>query len=185
MASDVPNDTELMTRLAAGDMAALGDLAKRHQDKVLSLSYRVLGDWHRAEDVAQEAFLRVYRAAKRYKPQARFTTWLYRIVVNLCLDERRKQSKTAATLEDADPAVLAESESNAAERKEVVELVKTAVAELPERQRMVVILHRYDGLSHGEISEVTGWTQSAVESLLVRGYANLREKLRKMKDFTK
>jgi len=185
MASDIPNDTELMTRLAAGDMAALGDLAKRHQDKVLSLSYRVLGDWHRAEDVAQETFLRVYRAAKRYKPQAKFTTWLYRIVVNLCLDERRKQSKTAATLEDADPAVLAESESNAAERKEVVESVKTAVGELPERQRLVVILHRYDGLSHGEISEVTGWTQSAVESLLVRAYANLREKLDKMKDFVK
>ena len=174
-----------MTRLAAGDMVALGDLARRHQDKVLSLSYRVLGDWHRSEDVAQETFLRVYRAAKRYKPQAKFTTWLYRIVVNLCLDERRKQSKTAATLEDADPAVLAESESNAAERKEVVELVKTAVAELPERQRMVVILHRYDGLSHSEISEVTGWTQSAVESLLVRAYANLREKLGKMKDSAK
>ena len=185
MAGDIPNDAELMTRLAAGDMAALGDLAKTHQDKVLSLSYRVLGDWHRSEDVAREAFLRVYRAAKRYKPQAKFTTWLYRIVVNLCLDERRKQSKTAATLEDADPAVLAESESDAAERKEVVGLVKTAIAELPERQRMVVILHRYDGLSHSEISEVTGWTQSAVESLLVRGYANLREKLRKMKDFTK
>jgi len=185
MASDIPNDTELMTRLAAGDMAALGDLAKRHQDKVLSLSYRILGDWHISEDVAQEAFLRVYRAAKRYKPQAKFTTWLYRIVVNLCLDERRKQSKTAATLEDADTTVLAESESNAVERKEVVGLVKTAVAELPERQRMVVILHRYDGLSHGEISEVTGWTQSAVESLLVRGYANLREKLGKIKDSAK
>jgi RNA polymerase sigma-70 factor (ECF subfamily) len=63
--------------------------------------------------------------------------------------------------------------------------VKAAVNELPERQRMAVILHRYDGLSHGEISEVTGWTQSAVESLLVRGYTNLREKLGKMKDFVK
>ena len=174
-----------MTRLAAGDMTALGDLARRHQDKILSLSYRVLGDWHRAEDVAQETFLRVYRAAKRYKPQAKFTTWLYRIVVNLCLDEQRKQGKTAAPLEDADPAVLAESESNAAERKEVVESVRAAVSELPERQRLVVILHRYDGLSHGEITEVTGWTKSAVESLLVRAYANLREKLGKMKDSAK
>jgi len=185
MASDIPNDTELMTRLAAGDMAALGDLARRHQDKILSLSYRVLGDWHRAEDVAQETLLRVYRAAKRYKPQAKFTTWLYRIVVNLCLDEQRKQGKTAAPLEDADRAVLAESESNAAERKEVVESVRAAVSELPERQRLVVILHRYDGLSHGEITEVTGWTKSAVESLLVRAYANLREKLGKIKDSAK
>ena len=185
MANNKSDDTELMARLAAGDMAALGGIVRRHQDKVLSLSYRVLGDWHRAEDVAQETFLRVHRAAKNYKPKAKFTTWLYRIVVNLCFDEQRKQAKTAAPLEDAALEVPAASDSNAAERKEVVELVKTAVNELPERQRLAVILHRYDGLSHGEISEVTGWTQSAVESLLVRAYANLREKLGKMKDFVK
>ncbi|MHC4174529.1 MAG: RNA polymerase sigma factor [Planctomycetota bacterium] len=183
MTNDIPNDTELMTRLAAGDMAALGGLVRRHQDKVLSLSYRVLGDWHRAEDVAQETFLRVYGAAKHYKPKAKFTTWLYRIVINLCFDEQRKRAKAAASLEEAGPAVLAESDRNAAERKEVVESVKTAVNELPERQRLAVILHRYDGLSHAEIGEVTGWTKSAVESLLVRAYANLREKLRKMKYF--
>jgi len=88
MANNESNDIELMTRLAAGDMATLGNIARRHQDKVLSLSYRVLGDWHRAEDVAQETFLRVHRAAKNYKPTAKFTTWLYRIVVNLCLDEQ-------------------------------------------------------------------------------------------------
>lgn len=185
MANDIPNDTELMIRLAEGDMAALGDIARRHQDKILSLSYRVLGDWHRAEDVAQETFLRVHRAAKNYKPKAKFTTWLYRIVVNLCFDEQRKQTKAIAPLENVDPVVLVKSDSNAAERKEVVKLVKTAVNELPERQRLALILHRYDGLSHGEISEVTGWTQSAVESLLVRAYANLREKLDKMKDFVK
>jgi RNA polymerase sigma-70 factor (ECF subfamily) len=185
MTNDIPNDAELMIRLAEGDMAALGDIARRHQDKILSLSYRVLGDWHRAEDVAQETFLRVHRAAKNYKPKAKFTTWLYRIVVNLCFDEQRKQTKAIAPLENVDPVVLVKSDSNAAERKEVVKLVKTAVNELPERQRLAVILHRYDGLSHGEISEVTGWTQSAVESLLVRAYANLREKLDKMKDFVK
>lgn len=142
MANNKSNDTELMTRLAAGDMAALGDIARIHQGKVLSLSYRVLGDWHRAEDVAQETFLRVYRAAKRYKPQAKFTTWFYRIVVNLCFDEQRKQAKATAPLEDADPVVLAKSESNAAERKEVVELVKTAVNELPERQKWLIGLCR-------------------------------------------
>ncbi len=183
MTNDKSNDTELMTRLAAGDMAALGEIARRHQNKVLSLSYRVLRDWHRAEDVAQETFLRVYRAAKHYKPKAKLTTWLYRIVINLCFDEQRKQAKAATSLKDAGPAVLAESECNAAERKEVVELVKTAVNELPERQRLAVILHRYNGLGHAEIGEVTGWTNSAVESLLVRAYANLREKLDKMKYF--
>ncbi len=177
------NDTELMARLARGDMSALGVIVRKHQDKVLSLSYRVLRDWHRAEDVTQETFLRVYRATNHYKPKARFTTWLYRIVINLCFDEQRKRAKAAAPLEDVDPAVLAESDCNVAERKEVVKSVKTAVNELPERQRLAVILHRYDGLSHAEIGEVTGWTKSAVESLLVRAYANLREKLNKMKYF--
>ena len=177
MTDDKPDSTELMARLAKGDMAAFGDIVSRHQDKVLSLSYRVLGDWHRAEDVAQEAFLRVHRAAKRYRPEAKFTTWLYRIVVNLCLDEQRKRARAGASLENTAPEILAESNANAAEKEEIAELVKAAVNELPERQRLAVILHRYDGLSHGEISEVMGWTKSAVESLLVRAYANLRGKL--------
>jgi RNA polymerase sigma-70 factor, ECF subfamily len=184
MTSDTPNDTELMTRLAKGDMAALGDIVKKHQNRVLSLSYRVLGDWQRAEDITQETFLRVHRAAKHYRPKAKFTTWLYRIVVNLCFDEQRKRAKAAGSLEDAAVEVLAKSEGNAAEKEEVVGLVRTAVNELPERQRLAVVLHRYDGLSHSEISEVTGWTESAVESLLVRAYANLREKLGKMKYFS-
>jgi RNA polymerase sigma-70 factor (ECF subfamily) len=183
MTNDISNDTELMARLAKGDMSALGDIVRKHQDKVLSLSYRVLGDWHRAEDVTQETFLRIHRAAKNYKPKARFTTWLYRIVINLCFDEQRKRAKAAAPLEDAAMAELAESDSNLAERKEVVESVKTAVNELPERQRLTLILHRYNGLSHAEIADVTGWTTSSVESLLVRAYANLREKLKKMKYF--
>jgi len=182
MTNDKPSNTELMTRLAKGDMAALGDIVSRHQDNVLSLSYRVLGDWHRAEDVAQETFLRVHRAAKHYRPKAKFTTWLYRIVVNLCFDEQRKRTKAGASLENVGSEVLAESDCNAAERKELAELVRTSVNELPERQRLAVILHRYDGLSHGEISEVTGWTKSAVESLLVRAYANLRGKLEKMRN---
>ncbi len=183
MANDKPNSTELMARLAKGDMAALGDIVSRHQDKVLSLSYRVLGDWHRAEDVAQEVFLRVYRAASRYEPKAKFTTWLYRIVVNLCFDEQRKRAKAAVSLENADSQILVEPDHSAAEKKELAELVRTTVNGLPERQRLAVILHRYDGLSHGEISEVTGWTKSAVESLLVRAYANLRGKLEKMRNF--
>ena len=183
MANDKPNSTELMARLAKGDMAALGDLVSKHQDKVLSLSYRVLGDWHRAEDVAQEAFVRVHRAAKRYRPEAKFTTWLYLIVVNLCLDEQRRRAKAAVSLENADSQILVEPDHSAAEKKELAELVRTNVHGLTVRQYGAVIRHRYDGLSHGEISEVTGWTKSAVESLLVRAYANLRGKLEKMRNF--
>ena len=183
MTDDKSNDTELMIRLATGDMSALGELAQKHQAKILELAFRTLGSWDLAEDIVQETFLRVYRAAKRYRPKAKFTTWLYRIVVNLCLDEQRRRAKAGAPLEYAYPEGMPASNNNAAERKEVAELVRAAVHELPERQRLAVILHRYDGLNHAQISEVTGWTKSAVESLLVRAYANLRGKLAKMKNF--
>lgn len=183
MTHQEPSDAELMVHLAQGQVSALGQLARRHQRRVLELAFRTLGDWDLAEDIAQETFLRIYRAARRYRPQAQFTTWLYRIVVNLCLDEQRKRAKAAARLESAPPAEWPTSETSPTEKKELAELVKAAVQELPERQRLAVILHRYDGLSHAQISEVTGWSQSAVESLLVRAYANLRGKLVKLKDF--
>ena len=178
-----PSDTELMARLAKGEVSAIGDLARRHQGRVLELAFRTLGHWDVAEDVAQETFLRVYRAARTYKPQAQFSTWLYRIVVNLCLDEQRRRAKAALPLEAVASEGLPASQENPAERRELSELVRTAVQQLPDRQRMAVVLHRYDGLSHTQISEVTGWSESAVESLLVRAYGNLREKLAKVKNF--
>ena len=182
MTNEPPNDSELMARLAGGDMSALGELARRHQTSVLELAFRTLGAWDLAEDVAQETFLRVYRAAKRYKPTAKFTTWLYRIVINLCLDEKRKRAKAGVRLEPDVHEKPSVSNHNPTEKEEMAALVRAAVQALPERQRLALILHRYEGLNHAEISESTGWTQSAVESLLVRAYANLRGKLAKMKN---
>ena len=182
MVNNDPTDGELMARLAGGEMSALGELAHRHQGRVLELAFRTLGSWDRAEDVAQETFLRVHRAAKRYKPTAKFTTWLYRIVVNLCLDEQRRRAKAGSSLESELVEQLPASDRNTTEKEEMAALVKAAVQALPERQRMAVILHRYQGLNHAEISETTGWSRSAVESLLVRAYANLRGKLAKMKN---
>jgi RNA polymerase sigma-70 factor (ECF subfamily) len=183
MANNIPDETELMSRLAEGDMTALSDIANKHQERVLALSYRFLNDWTVAEDIAQEVFLRVYKAAKTYKPEARFSTWLYRIVVNLCLDEKRKQVRAPISLEQANSTGLIDTQSDIIERKEIVQSVQTAVGELPERQRLVLILHRYEGLSYEKICEVTGWSRSAVESLLVRAYSNLRNKLKKIKNF--
>ena len=102
--------------------------------------------------------------------------------MNLCLDEQRRRGKAAASLENVDSEVLAKSDCNATEKQELAEFVRACVNELPERQRLAVILHRYDGLSHAEISEVSGWSKSAVESLLVRAYANLRGSLGKMRN---
>ena len=176
------NETEIMKRLASGEMEALSEIVKKYQDKVLSLAYRFLNDWSKAEDIAQETFIRIYKAAGTYKPQARFNTWLYRIVVNLCMDEQRKQSKAPISIEEIANNKASGSESNSLERKETIELVKKAIDELPERQKLAVILHRYESLSYDQICEVTQWSKSAVESLLVRAYANLRERLKKIEN---
>ena len=170
-------DTTLMASVAVGEMDALGELVHRHQDKVLGLAYRMLGEWNLAEDVAQDTFVRVYRAAPSYRPRARFTTWLYRIVTNLCLDARRRAKNSPSTLPDASALSTPETAHETVEANERAEMVRRAVQDLPARQRTVLVLHRYERLSYAEVAEVTGWTESAVESLLVRAYAHLRKSL--------
>ena len=179
------SDAELMARLGRGDLAALGALAERHQNRVLSLAYRLLGDWHKAEDITQETFLRLRQAARNYEPQARFTTWLYRIVHNLSVDQRRKAVRDPISLDAMQTEREDPGEADSPEKHELAQRVQDAVGELSERQRRAIILHRYEGLSHAEISEVTGWSKSAVESLLVRAYENLRKKLAEYEDFAR
>jgi RNA polymerase sigma-70 factor (ECF subfamily) len=183
MSSETVGDKELMAKLGVGDVAALGELARRHQDRILSLAYRFLGRWDLAEDIGQETFLRAWKAARHYTPKAKFTTWLSSIAINLCVDEQRRLMRAARPWERLEVDSQVEWDCNGAEKQELVGIVRTAIMELSERQRLAVILHRYDGLSHSEISDVTGWSKSAVESLLVRAYANLRNKLDKIKDF--
>ena len=185
MENDLSSDAELMGRVGQGDMAALGRLAERHGSRVRAFSYRVLGDWHKAEDVAQETFLRLRQAARRYEPQARFSTWLYRIVYNLSIDQQRRAVRGPVSLEAAQIEQEEPSTGDSLETAELARQVQNAVNGLPPRQRQVILLHRYEGLSHGEISEVTGWSKSAVESLLVRAYDNLRKKLAEYEDFAR
>ena len=175
-AGSTESDANLVVAVGAGDMSALGELVDRHQQKIMLFAYRTLGRWDLAEDVAQEVFLRVHRSAARYKPTANVTTWLYRIAANLSLDAIRRDKRGPVSIaDDADLSVPARGDT--LEARERVDMVRQAVAALPDRQRVVVNLHRYEGLSHQEITETTGWSQSAVESLLVRAYANLRESL--------
>ena len=162
-------------------MRALGELIRRHQQKVLALAYRTLGRWDLAEDVAQEVFLRVHRSAPRFKPKAKVTTWLYRVTVNLCLDTLRRAKRTPVAIPE-EVSFSAPTGRNPLEARERVAMVQRAVANLPDRQRTALNLCRYQGLSHKEIAEATGWSASAVESLLVRAYANLRKSLSKLKD---
>jgi len=172
--ADVPSDPELMRRIGLGEMNALALLVRRYQDRVRRTAYRILGRWDMADDVAQEAFLRIYRGASRYQPTAAFPTWLHRIVVNLCLDALKRRRAVAY---DALESVPESPRPDPLIQQERVRAVQRELARLPERQRIAVVLHRFEGLAHKDIAEVTGWSESAVESLLVRAYARLRERL--------
>lgn len=171
-----PTDAELMHRLARGEMHALAMLVKRHQDVVRRVAYRFTGRWDVADDMAQEAFLRLYRGAARYKPTAALSTWLYRIVVNLCLDHAKRPR--LAVLPDEPACVSAgPAPDDALRHKECIDAIRREVAALPDRQRIALVLHRFEQLNHAQIAQSTGWSESAVESLLVRAYAQLRQRL--------
>ncbi|GMU83424.1 MAG: RNA polymerase sigma factor SigM [Planctomycetota bacterium] len=175
-----PGDHDLLHRTSLGDRDAFAELVRRHQQRAVALAQRFLGRADAAEDVAQDAFIRVFQSASSYTPQAKFTTWLYRIVANLCWDARRRRARN-----DRTPPVASYIESASGdllERRETAAAVRNAIAELPDRQRLVVILHRFDGLGHEEIAEITGWSRSAVESCLVRAYAQLRITLAPLSD---
>jgi len=176
---ETADDAQLMERLASGDRTALAAIVQRHQRHVLELAYRTTGDQALAEDIGQETFLRVWRSAKRYKPTAQFTTWLYRIVVNLCLDAFKRRTPVVGAVPDRAADGAGET-SVAMEERERAEAVQRAVEALPARQRVAVVLHRFSGLSVRTTAEATGWSESAVESLLVRAYADLRQSLKKL-----
>jgi RNA polymerase sigma-70 factor, ECF subfamily len=166
-------DVDLMVRIAAGDRAAFSTLIERHQLYVHKLAYRFVGHWDVADDLTQDAFLNVYRAAATYRPTAAFSTWLYRLVLNLARDWRKVSSRRSRHLPLPRPPDGC-GPSSQTERSEVVDLVKAAVQALPENQRDALILHRYCDLSHREIAEIMGKSESAIESYLVRAYVNLR-----------
>jgi RNA polymerase sigma-70 factor (ECF subfamily) len=177
-------DEYLVQRIGKGRMQALAELVRRHQQQALQLAFRSLHDWHLAEDVVQEAFLRVNRAAPKYKPEAQFSTWFYRIVVNLCMDElRRLQRRAKASVESlAENASSVDMPEHGQARVELKQAVQGALDQLNERERLAVILHRFEGLSHEQIAEIMAASVSAVESLLVRAYRKLRKALAPFSD---
>jgi RNA polymerase sigma-70 factor (ECF subfamily) len=175
-------DEELMMRVGNGDRVAFGDLVHRHLDRAVAVAQRVTGSRGDAEEVAQEAFLRVWTKAPQWRAAdgefrgARFTTWLYRVVVNLGIDRRRRP--TASPLEAAgDPADPADSALQSLEKAQLSAQVAAAVATLPDRQRAALTLCFYEGLSNREAAEILDLTPGAIESLLVRARRSLRQAL--------
>ncbi|MFG1374941.1 sigma-70 family RNA polymerase sigma factor [Xanthobacter oligotrophicus] len=170
------SDEDLMARVATADAAAFRTLCDRHAARAAGFARRFVGDAQDAEDIAQEALLRVWRAAPRWRPTAAFGTWFYRIVVNLCLNHRRRTRFLPLDGTDgaADPApdALARMER----REDDLELW-AAVADLPERQRAAILLTYWEGHSNARVADILGTSVSGVETLLVRARRSLRGRL--------
>ena len=170
------SDEALMARVARGDAPAYRTLTRRHLPAMLGLARRILGNAADAEDVAQEAMLRVWTHAPRWQPLAAFRTWLTRVVVNLCLDRKRRAQwvalEVAGEIVDPTPGVTEKAEHDERER-----LLAAAIAELPARQRSAIMLTYSEGMSNAQVAEILDTSVSAVETLLIRGKQNLRARL--------
>jgi len=174
---DADSDEALVGRVAAGDATAYRRLVDRHLSRTLRLARRLTGNASDAEDVVQDAFLRLWQHGHRWQAgRARFTTWFYRIVVNLCIDRRRRPA--FAPLEAAgDPADDRVDAGTAIDRAKAARAVGEAIAALPERQRAALVLSYYQDLSNAEAAQILSISVGAVETLLVRARRNLRARL--------
>lgn len=181
-------DLRLIERFQAGDETAFEGLVQKYQRTVINLVYRFTGDAQRAEDLAQEVFLRLYRALPTFEAKARFFTYLYRVTLNLCLKERERTSRRSTVSLDAprsdddqrtrevvDPKGSAEA---AVEMLEEASMVRQAIMALPDEQREAVLLHRFHELSYEEMVEVLGISLPALKSRLHRAKLALRVSLR-------
>jgi RNA polymerase sigma-70 factor (ECF subfamily) len=178
-------DVQLMQLVSAGETAAFEELVERHQRLVVGTVARMLGNNSEVEDIAQQVFVRVWKSAKRYVPRAKFTTWLLKITRNLVFNELRRRSRHAQVplqAESADEERPLRDERALAPDASLLEqelqgAIEAAIAQLPETQRMAVVLRRYDELSYEEIGEVLDQSVPAVKSLLFRARTELRTRL--------
>ena len=165
-----------MHRIAGGDRQAFRTLAQRHAARAAGLARRMVGSDADAEEVVQEALLRVWINAPRWRPLAAFRTWFYRIVVNLCLSRRRKPA--TFSLDEAEEVVdPAPGPAEHLEHQERDRRIADAIAALPERQRLAIVLTYREGLSNAEVAAIVDTSVSGVETLLVRARRSLRNKL--------
>jgi RNA polymerase sigma-70 factor, ECF subfamily len=186
------DDAAIMLELRAGNMAGFDFLIQKYRKPIVHFMYRMVHNQAVAEELAQEVFLRVYRSRETYRAEARFSTWLYRIATNLGVNHARdtRHERTASTvyLDETDSetgttpdvADTTPSAESSLLRRERLNAIRQHVLALPERQRMAVLMHKYEGLDYKQIGDVLKLSESATKSLLFRAYQTLREKL---KDF--
>jgi RNA polymerase sigma-70 factor (ECF subfamily) len=183
------SDVQLMLDVKAGDDASFEPLLRKYRTPLVNFLYRMVRDSAAAEDLAQEVFLRVYRARKDYLPSAKFTTWMFRIATNLALNAKRDgryrqievpvdqpadSESDLPALEIADTQPTVEHELIIRDR---AAMIRRAVEALPEKQRVAVLLHKYQEMDYDDIAKVLNCSESALKSLLFRAYQTLRVEL--------
>ena len=183
-------DAALMLRVKRGDMQAFTELVEKYKQPVINIIFRTLRDATEAEDLAQNVFVQVHKSAHRYKVSAKFSTWLFTIARNLCLNEIRRRSRNPAqsldeTFDDDESHPIRQVEDarifSAPEnllQRELQEKISSALAALPENQRTAILLCQQEELSYEEIAEVLGCSLSATKSLIHRGREALKEQLK-------
>lgn len=184
------DDAAIMLELRAGNMAGFDFLIQKYRKPIIHFMYRMVHNQAVAEELAQEVFLRVYRARDTYRAEARFSTWLYRIATNLGVnyarDTRHERNASTIYLDETDSETgttpdVADSTPSAESRllnRERLNAIRQHVLALPERQRMAVLMHKYEGMDYKQIGDVLKLSESATKSLLFRAYQTLREKLK-------
>ncbi|MEP6916117.1 MAG: sigma-70 family RNA polymerase sigma factor [Acidobacteriota bacterium] len=178
-------DEELVARSQGGDLDSFNQLVLRWERPIYALAYRVIGREEDARDVAQETFLRAFRALKGFKGQAKFSSWLYRIALNLCRDWMRRERRTPVAqapegvdiIELAGETTPSESIDDRVARHQIGRVVGKAMASLPEEQRNAIILKEYHGLTFQEIAELLDCPLSTVKTRLYQGLSVLRKQL--------
>ena len=187
---DPASDAAIMLRVAAGDESGFNYLVEKYHRAMIHFLFRMVRNQAIAEELAQDVFLRVYRSRESYRAEAKFTTWLYRIATNLAVNHARdtRHERAAQTLyldatdeETGTTPDVADDEPTVEQRlmrDERMAAIRTHVMALPERQRMGVLMHKYQGMDYRQIGEVLKLSESATKSLLFRAYQTLRDRLK-------
>jgi len=190
MAANLDPDAALMLRVKRGDRAAFEELVNKYKQPVTNVIYRTLGDATEAEDLAQNVFVQVFKSAHRYRVSARFSTWLFTIARNLCLNEIRRRSRHPAESLDATHPEMEDQPLRQFEdvkgfsapelllQGELERKIQEALAGLPENQRTAILLCRENELSYEDIARVLGCSLSATKSLIHRGRETLKQRLK-------
>ena len=174
------SEFNLICAIGNGDQEAFKCLVERYQKPLMNFIYRYVGDRHMAEDLTQEVFLRIYQAAPRFEHRARVSTWIFKIAVNLCVNELKKHERRSMLIQDLHQNADSHGDSKldvTVQNRQIQQAIMEALRKLPESQRVAILLKIFEGMSYKEIASVMETSVSSVESLVFRARTSVRQLL--------